>query len=132
MLIYTHNHAPGILLWQCSCHRKEKQNSESFSNYDANVTSVITMELKFIYFSLRCWFLCMMSLAVTSSMLKTSVKFWRTSFKFLLRPWKGTRYIRGRVYFSIIAFSCLSSTRVWLRFLLICFAREIKAFIGVP
>ena len=33
------------------------------------------MELKIIIFSLRCWFLCMMSLAATSSMLKTSVKF---------------------------------------------------------
>ena len=32
------------------------------------------MELKFIFFSLRCWFLCMTSLVVTSSMLKTSVK----------------------------------------------------------
>ena len=75
MLTYSHNHAPGILLWQCSCHRHEKQNSESFFNYDANLTSVITMELKIIIFSLRCWFLCMTSLAVTSSMLKTSVKF---------------------------------------------------------
>ena len=27
------------------------------------------------FFSLRCWLLCMMSLAVTSSILKTSVKF---------------------------------------------------------
>ena len=38
------------------------------------------------FFSLRYWFLCMMSLAVTSSMLKFSVKFWGTSFKFWLRP----------------------------------------------
>ena len=75
MLTYLHNHAPGILLWHYSCHRNEKQNSESFFNYDANLTSVITMELKLICFSLRCWFLCMTSLAVTSSMLKTSVKF---------------------------------------------------------
>ena len=47
MLTYTHNHAPGILLWQCFCQRNEKQNSESFFSYDANLTSVITMELKF-------------------------------------------------------------------------------------
>ena len=93
MLIDTHNHALGILLWQCSCHRNEKQNSESFFNYDANLTSVITMELKFIFFSLRCWFLCMTSLAVTSSMLKTSVKYWVTSFKFWLRPWGGFLWI---------------------------------------
>ena len=84
MLTYTHNHAPGTLLWWCFCHTNEKQNSESFFNYDVNVTSVITMELN--CFSLRCWFLCMMSLAVTSSMLKTSTKFWCTSFKLWLRP----------------------------------------------
>ena len=41
---------------------------------------------------------------------------------------KGTRYIRGNVYFGIIVFSCLSSTKPCLRFLLICFAREIKGF----
>ena len=41
---------------------------------------------------------------------------------------KGTRYIRGNVYFGIIIFSCLSSTKVCLRFILICFDREIKGF----
>ena len=41
---------------------------------------------------------------------------------------KGTRYIRGNVYFGIIVFSCLSSTKSCLRFLLICFDREIKGF----
>ena len=41
---------------------------------------------------------------------------------------KGTRYIQGNVYFGIIVFSCLSSTKPCLRFLLICFAREIKGF----
>ena len=41
---------------------------------------------------------------------------------------KGTRYIQGNVYFGIIVFSCLSSTKLCLRFLLICFAREIKSF----
>ena len=92
MLTYSHNHAPGILLWQSCCHRNEKQNSKSFFNYDANLTSVNTMELKF-FFSLRCWFLCMTSLAVTSSMLKTSVKYWVTSFKFWLRPWGGFLWI---------------------------------------
>ena len=43
-------YAPGILLWQCSCYRNENQNPESFFNYDANLTLVITMELKFIFF----------------------------------------------------------------------------------
>ena len=41
---------------------------------------------------------------------------------------KGTRYIRGNVYFGIIVFSCLSSTKPCLRFLLICFDWEIKGF----
>ena len=41
---------------------------------------------------------------------------------------KGTRYIRGSVYFGIIVFSSLSSTKPCLRLLLICFAREIKGF----
>ena len=75
MLAYSRNHAPGILLWQCSCHGNEKQNSES------NLTSAVTMELNF-FFSFRSWFLHMTWSAVTSSMLKTLVKFWGTSFKF--------------------------------------------------
>ena len=41
---------------------------------------------------------------------------------------KGTRYIRENVYFGIIIFSCLSSTKPCLRFLLNCFAWEIKGF----
>ena len=40
---------------------------------------------------------------------------------------KGTRYIRANVYFGIV-FSCLSSTKPSLRFLLICFDREIEGF----
>ena len=41
---------------------------------------------------------------------------------------KGPRYIRGNFYFGIIVFCCYSSTNPCLRFLLICFAREIKGF----
>ena len=41
---------------------------------------------------------------------------------------KGKRYIWGNVYFGIIVFSCVSSTKQCLRFLLICFAQEIKGF----
>ena len=41
---------------------------------------------------------------------------------------KGTRYIRKNVYFGIIIFSCISSTKQCLRFLLNCFVREIKGF----
>ena len=37
-------------------------------------------------------------------------------------------YIRGNAFFGIIVFSYLSSTKSCLRFLLICFAREIKGF----
>ena len=50
MLTHTHNHAPRFLLCLCSCHRNEKQKSESFFNYDTNLTSVITTEPKFIFF----------------------------------------------------------------------------------
>ena len=41
---------------------------------------------------------------------------------------KSTRFIRKNVYFGITAFSCLSSTKPCLKFLLICFAPEIKSF----
>ena len=41
---------------------------------------------------------------------------------------EGTRYIWGKVYSGIIAFSCLSSVKLCLRFILICFAQEIKSF----
>ena len=41
---------------------------------------------------------------------------------------KGTKYIRENVYFGIIIFSCLSSAKSCLRFLLNCFAWEIKGF----
>ena len=36
---------------------------------------------------------------------------------------KGTEYMRGNFYFSIIVFGCISPAN-----LLICFAREIKDF----
>ena len=39
---------------------------------------------------------------------------------------KGIKYIWDNVYFDIIVFSFLSSTKLYLRFLFICFAREIK------
>ena len=42
---------------------------------------------------------------------------------------KGTRDIRGKVYFGIIIFSCLSSTKPCLRFLLICFTRLLSEFL---
>ena len=41
---------------------------------------------------------------------------------------KGTRYILKNVYFGVIVFSCLSSTKQCLGFLLIYFAREIRGF----
>ena len=41
---------------------------------------------------------------------------------------KGTMYICGNVYFSIVFFTCLSSTKLCLRFALICFDREIEGF----
>ena len=39
---------------------------------------------------------------------------------------KGTRYIRQNVYIDIIVFSCYSSTKLFFRFLLNCFVREIN------
>ena len=51
---------------------------------------------------------------------------WRNALA--LKSKKGTRYIRGNIYFDIIVFSCLSSTKSCLRFLWICFTREIKGF----
>ena len=41
---------------------------------------------------------------------------------------KGTKYILGNVYFGIIVFSCLSSTKLCLRYFLMCFDREITGF----
>ena len=41
---------------------------------------------------------------------------------------KGAKYIRGNVYFGIIIFNCLLSTKLCLRFILICFARKLKGF----
>ena len=41
---------------------------------------------------------------------------------------KGTKYIWENVYFDITIFSCLSSTKPCLRFLLNRFVREIKSF----
>ena len=51
-----------------------KKKSKSIFNYDTNLTSKITVELKFD-FSLRCWFLRMTSLVMKSSTLKNSLKF---------------------------------------------------------
>ena len=45
-----------------------------------------------------------------------------------LEKQKGWRYIRGIVYFEIIVFIYLSSTKPCLGFLKIYFAREIKGF----
>ena len=41
---------------------------------------------------------------------------------------KKVQSISGKVYFGIIIFSCLSSTKLCLRFLLNCFVQEIKGF----
>ena len=40
----------------------------------------------------------------------------------------GTRYILRKIYFGITVFSCLWSTKPFLRFLLIRFAWETKGF----
>ena len=63
MLTYTNNHSPVTLLWRCSWDSNEKQNSKSFFNYEDYY------EVEVYFFSLRCWFLHMTSLAVTLSTL---------------------------------------------------------------
>ena len=45
-----------------------------------------------------------------------------------LEEQKGTSCIQENVYFDIIVLSCLSSKKACFRFLLVCFAREIKGF----
>ena len=45
-----------------------------------------------------------------------------------LEEQKGAMCIGRNVCFGIIVFSCLSSTKSCLTFLLICFDREIKGF----
>ena len=64
-----------------------------------------------------------------TDVLKTSIlserKFEECTF---FEEQKGTRYIRGNVYCGIIVFSCLSSTKACLRFLLVCFGREVRGF----
>ena len=52
--------------------------------------------------------------------------------KFLRKKiWKNALALKGKmgnVYFGIIIFSCLLSTRPCIRFFLTCFTREIKGF----
>ena len=64
-----------------------------------------------------------------TNVLKSSI-FWIENLKKCssFKEQKGTRYIPGNVYFGIIIFSCLSSTNLCLKFLLIYFARWIKGF----
>ena len=52
-------------------------------------------------------------------------KIWRNA---LALKSKKVRYIRENVYFGIIIFSCLPSTKPCPRFLLNCFVWEIKGF----
>ena len=54
---------------------------------------------------------------------KTSILFENLKKCTAFEEQKRTKYIRGNVYFGIIVFNCLSSTKPCLRFLLICFDR---------
>ena len=56
-------------------------------------------------------------------------KIWRNALALKSKKVQG---IFGENYFGIIVFSCLSSRNLCLRFLLICYAREIKAFSDLP
>ena len=108
MLTYTHNHAPGILLWHGSCHRNKNPNSKSFFNYDANLTKVITIELKVfgVFFTMLVSLYCV-DLAVALSMLKTSVKFWGTSFKFWLLLRNSNCFFSMDTFGTMIIYSLL-------------------------
>ena len=68
-----------------------------------------------------------------TDVLKTSILPER-KFEEMRYLWRAKRYKAdsGKRFFGIIVFSCLSYTKPCLRFLLICFDREIKAFIRVP
>ena len=66
-------------------------------------------------------------LLTKTDVVKTSILSER-KFEEMHYLWRAKRYIRGNVYFGIIVFSCLSSTKPCLRFLLICFDQEIKGF----
>ena len=70
--------------WRCSCLWNEKQSSTSFFNYDAKLTSVITMGTLVYFFSLAMFFCDVMSCDVIN--VKNFMKFWGTSFEFWLRP----------------------------------------------
>ena len=60
------------------------------------------------FFPLRCWFLRMNSLAVTSSTSRTSMKFWGTSFKFWSHPWLE------KLLKTIISFVGCTFTKKWI------------------
>ena len=54
------------------------------------------------------------------------MKIWRNALALKSKVYSG--YNRENIYLGIIVFSCLSSTKPCLRFLLICFAWEKKGF----
>ena len=72
------------------------------------------------------WFTFYLS---SSAKLKTCFS-WKENLKIrtAFEEQKGTGYIRGNLYFDIILFRSLSSTKPCLRFLLIRFTWEIKGF----
>ena len=67
-----------------------------------------------------------------TDVLKTSIfsegKFEENALTFNSKKVQGIFGEGGDVHIRIIVFSCLSSTKQCLRFLLNCFVREIKAF----
>ena len=73
--------------YDCSCHKNEKKKKKKKPS-PSSTMMLFTINYYYAtqvhFFSLQCWFLCMTSLDMTSSMLKTSVKFLGTSFKFWL------------------------------------------------
>ena len=75
-----------------------------------------------------------MSNILLEKLIFSNLRFSRKERKEILKKWtdfevqNGTCYIRGSFYFGIIVFSFLSSSKLCLRFSLICFTQEIKGF----
>ena len=67
---------------------------------------------------------------LTFSKLVGKVNFSERKFEEMHQLWRAKRHkaYSGKRFFGIMVFSCLSSTKPCLRFLLICFVREIKGF----
>ena len=90
---YRHNYTPVqiIEISYCDALAREKkmyynQNSSCFSNDDDNLTTVITKgSISLLAILIFLFDVNSLDVSMTSSTLKTLIKFWGACFKFLLR-----------------------------------------------